>query len=198
MIKNYWRIILGVVLLIVGATLISLANNERDSELARQQVLQEEIESLRTELSLKELTVEDLVPEVEIITESGVHVRDMAKEMIDAQVILSSYYKNPEPLDSDIDQVELESAQTVYTRLTDSQDYPNTWMLNDTWMMTLDSLGTYADAKNVPIVFSMYMANGDLAGIVRGFYDADKDLISDIRVDYTVSGYADAVDPGGA
>ena len=189
---------MGVALLIVGATLISLANNERDSELARQQVLQEEIESLRTELSMKELTVEDLDPEVEIITESGVHVRDMAKEMIDAQVILSGYYKNPEPLDSDIDQVELESAQTVYTRLTDSQDYPNTWMLNDTWTMTLDSLGTYADAKNVPIVFSMYMANGDLAGIVRGFYDADRDLISDIRVDYTVSGYADAVDPGGA
>lgn len=197
-IQKYWRIIVAGLCVAFGTFIIMLSNNETSDIESRANELRKEIQTLEIEINRKDLTAEDLQPEVEIIKTSGAHARDMGAEMAEAQIILASYYKNPEPISEDEDMTKLEKAQSVFTRLTESTDYPNTWVLNDTWTISLDTVATYSDVKKIPVVFSMNMANGDLAGIVRGRYDSERDLLSDIVINYTVNGYADVVDPGGA
>lgn len=197
-IQEYWRLFLAFIFVLVGTVLVSMSNSDASSLLAQENTVREEIQGLEVDLNQKDLTKEDLQPEVEIITEKGVHVRDMGEEMIEAQLIIAEAYKTPDPLADDADLAAIERAEATYTRLTDSTDYANAWVLNSDWSMTLDSVGTYADVRNIPVVFSMYMDNGELAGVVRGTYDSDRDLLSDIVVDYTVNGFADMTDPGGA
>lgn len=197
MIQDYWRLFLAFIFVVLGTVFVSTSNSESDTIVAQENTVREEIRSLESDLAQKDLTKEDLQPEVEIITEKGAHVRDMGEEMIEAQLVIARAYKNPDPITDDRELAVLEQAEMTYTRLTDSVDYANTWVLNGDWTMTLDSVGTYADVRNIPVVFSMYMASGELAGVVRGTYDSDRDLLSDVVVDYTVNGFADMTDPGG-
>lgn len=197
-IQDYWRIYVAILFVVAGTLFVSTSRGSSTSLLVQEQDLRGEIETLHVELNQKDLTEDDLQPEVEIIKESGAHARDMGEGMIEAQIELAKFYKNPEPISEHDDMDALAKAEAIHTRLTESTDYTNAWVLNHEWTMALDSIGTYSDVKNIPVVFSMYMENGDLAGVVRGKYDSDRDLLSDIIIDYTVSGYGDAIDPGGA
>lgn len=196
-IQKYWRIYLSILLVAgAGVFLVISSGNTRNLD-AQEQALIVEIEALEKELARKTLTEEDMQPEVEVIEQAGVHAQDMGAEMIQAQKKLADAYRSAEPVATYEDKKGLEEAEQIFTRLTTSTDYVNTWFLNGTWDMRLDTIGTYTDSKDIPVVFSMYTAAGDLAGVVRAKYDNERDLLDDILVDYTVSGYADEIDVGG-
>lgn len=195
--REYWRMFLAVVFVFIGGIFVYLSNGSTADAEYEAQILESEISELQAELAKDSLTEEDFQSDVEYIETSGSHARDMGAEMIDVQLKLADAYRTHEPVVDYEDQEGLEEAETAFTRLTGLTDYVNTWVLNPAWSMELDSVGTYVDGENIPVVFSMYVENGDLAGIVRGTYDSERDLLEDIQVDHTVAGQSDAVDIGG-
>lgn len=196
-VKEYWRIYLGVLFVFIGGVFILMFNRSTTSIEAQENSLRTEIQEIERELAKGVITEDDLAPEVEVIEQSGAHARDMGKEMIQVQKKLSDAYRTPDPVVDYKDKDGLDKAEVAYTRMTNSSDYINTWMLNPEWSMELDSIGNYVESKHVPVVFSLYLKDGGLAGMVRASYDSERDLMKDIVVSYTVDGYNDAVDVGG-
>lgn len=196
-IQKYWRLYLAGLLVLGGGGFLVSTSNTVDEMQAQEQVLTDEIQNLKDELARKTITEEDLEPEVEIIEKAGTHALDMGEDMIFAQKKIAEAYRTYEPLSEFEDKDGLSRAEEIYTRLTESTDYINAWFLNNTWAMELDSVGTFVDAEKMPIVFSMYTEDGDLAGVVRATYNSERDLLRDIQIDYTVTGYADEADVGG-
>lgn len=196
-IKKYWRIYLAGLMVLGGGFYLATSSSAVNSIQEQEQSLLLEIEDLEAELAQKNLTEEDLEPEVEIIEQAGAHARDMGAEMIATQKKLAGAYRTDQPVVDYEDQSGLDEAEETYTRLTQSTDYVNTWFLNSEWDMELDSVGTYVESQNIPVVFSMYTKDGDLAGVVRAKYNSERDLLDDIVIDYTIIGYADEVDVGG-
>lgn len=196
--REYWKVILGVIFVLIGFMVLLLSDSSKSDLEFQIAGLDAEIMELEKELNRNELTEEQLEPEAKIITESGAHALDMGSEMIEVQQMLTDAYKTIEPVVEFEDQAGLEEAKEAYTRMTNSTDYVHTWMLNGEWSMQLDTVATFKDADNVPVVFTMYLKDGSLAGIVRGQYNSQNDILDDVIVDYTVNGMNDAVDVGGA
>lgn len=194
---DYWRIILAIVLIFVGGLTLMLSGQSRQTMIGEEQDLVQEIADLKTALDKPELTESDLEPTVEVIEQGGLNSRKMGEKMIVVQKTLASFYKTHESLDESEDLTTVRNAEKDYTRMTGSTDYGNTWLLNKDWTMTLESVATYADERDIPIVFSMHTKDNKLAGLVRGNYDPETDLMSGIVIDYTVDGNQDQPDVGG-
>lgn len=196
-VKDYWRLILAGVFVLVGGIYIQFANGQQDALLVEQKQLDARISELQQEVDKPPLSEADLEEEVKVIERTSNHARDMGQEMIAVQKTLATFYRTHEPLDPNEDLTPVRDAEKVYTRLTSSTDYGNTWLLNPSWTMKLDTVADYSSTNDVPVVFSMYTGDGKLAGLVRGIYDAEADFIDAIQIDYTVDGRNDMADVGG-
>lgn len=196
-IREYWRLVLAGVLVLVAGIFIQITTSQTDGLNAQEQTLKETVVALKKEANQAPVTEEALEAEVVVIEQASAQSRDMGEEMIGIQKTLTAFYKRHEPLDPKEDLTPVRDAEKAYTRITNSTDYGNTWMLNDEWTMTLDSVANYAGTADVPVVFSMYTKDQKLAGLVRGTYTAESDLLSDVSIDYTVDGRLNAEDVGG-
>lgn len=195
--KDYWRVIIAGVFVLAGGIIIQVSNSQIDQLSQEELSLLDEIESLEGALALAPITEDSMSDEVVVIEQSSQHAREMGAEMIAIQQTLSTFYKSAEPLDPKEDLTDVRKAEDAYVRLTNQTDYGNTWQLNKDWTMTLDTVANYSGTKTVPVVFTMKTKDGKVAGIVRGVYNPEIDLLESIIVDYTVDGRMDATDVGG-
>lgn len=199
-VREYWRIFLGLALIVVAGLYLVLNDNSNENE-AMINKLSSEITEYENELAKEPKTLEDFEQEVEVIVDSGVTVKDMAGEILESQKVLADTYLTAEEIDfdarTDEDEKRIEDAQLVFTRLTGSTNFVDLWLLNPEWRLELDTVGSYSDVVNIPVVFSMYTSDDELAGIVRGIYNIDDDIIKDIERDYTQAGLDNRTDVGG-
>lgn len=126
-------------------------------------------------------------------------------EIIAAENVLTSFYKTNEDLPEDqaaYDKIvkELEQAKAENTRLTNAteSDHIKTWKLNPDWNLKLESIVTYQDTDNVPVLFSMTTKSGKSAGLIYAVYDVANYKLTNISRHYTKDGLDDEVDVGGA
>lgn len=197
--RQHWRMYLGLILILLGGLYQISVQSSKNMTLNRIDQLTGEVGELEYTLGQKVKTKEDLEPEAEKIVESGVSVKDMGAEMIQIQQTLADAYMSDEGLSryTDAEIEVIREAEKGYTRLTGVTNYVDLWLFNAEWDLRLESVGSYVDAEKIPIVFSIYTADGELAGLVRGIYNNEADFIDDIVRDYTEVGMTDRTDVGG-
>lgn len=141
---------------------------------------------------------------IEVIEGRTVSAEAIGKRMIEVDNELSAFYKTNEPFPESESEVTkmlevLEKAQIENTLLTGASeaDHINTWKLNPAWKTTLETVVTYQDAPQVPVLFSMATKDGKSAGLIYAIYDTENDKLVNINKHYTTIGIQDAVDVGG-
>lgn len=141
----------------------------------------------------------------EILQSRTVSAKKIGAEIIAAEDVLTSFYKSNEPLPDDQDEYDkivkdLEKAKAENTRLTSATegDHIQTWKLNPEWTLKLESIVTYQDTDNVPVLFSMTTKSGKSAGLIYAVYDVVNYKLTNISRHYTTDGLDDEVDVGGA
>jgi len=147
----------------------------------------------------------DETKHAETITLRTVSAKQIGNEMIKVDNMLTSFYKSNESLPEDqaaYDKIvnELEWAKKENEKLTGAteDEQIQTWKLNPAWTLRLDSVITYQDTDNVPILFSMTTKAGKLAGLISAVYDVNNHKIVNVVRHYTTDGLDDEVDVGGA
>ncbi|WP_145142325.1 hypothetical protein [Paenibacillus sp. Y412MC10] len=196
-------IILGLVALIMGV-LILQQNKKIDA-------LESDIAGKQEQLQSAQATKEkvdhpfDSKEHEEILQSRTVSAKKIGAEIIAAENVLASFYKSNEPLPEDqaaYDKIvkNLKHAQAENTRLTNASesDHIQTWKLNPEWTLKLESIVTYQDTDNVPVLFSMTTKSGKSAGLIYAVYDVVNYKLTNISRHYTTSGLDDEVDVGGA
>lgn len=141
----------------------------------------------------------------EILQSRTVSAKKIGAEIIAAENVLASFYKSNEPLPEDQAEYDkilknLEKAKAENTRLTNAteSDHIQTWKLNPEWTLKLESIVTYQDTDNVPVLFSMTTKSGKSAGLIYAVYDVVNYKLTNISRHYTTDGLDDEVDVGGA
>lgn len=140
----------------------------------------------------------------EILESRTVSAKKIGAEIIAAENVLASFYKSNEDLPEDqgaYDKIvkNLEKAKVENTRLTNAteSDHIQTWKLNPEWTLKLESIVTYQDTDNVPVLFSMTTKSGKSAGLIYAVYDVANYKLTSISRHYTTDGLDDEVDVGG-
>lgn len=140
-----------------------------------------------------------------VLKSRTVSAKKIGSEIIAVENELASFYKSNESLPEDqaaYDELikNLESAKAENTRLTNATegDHIQTWKLNPEWTLKLESIVTYQDTDNVPVLFSMTTKSGKSAGLIYAVYDVVNYKLTNISRHYTTDGLDDEVDVGGA
>lgn len=202
--KTYWiPIVLGLIALIM-VVLIWQQNKTIDalvSDIAGTQELLQGAQATKEEVDQPF----DSKGHEEILQSRTVSAKKIGAEIIAAENVLTSFYKSNEPLPEDqtaYDKIvkDLEKAKAENTRLTNAteSDHIQTWKLNPEWTLKLESIVTYQDTDNVPILFSMTTKSGKSAGLIYAVYDVVNYKLTNISRHYTTDGLDDEVDVGGA
>ncbi|MEW4426019.1 hypothetical protein AB1I68_00830 [Paenibacillus pabuli] len=141
----------------------------------------------------------------EILQSRTVSAKKIGAEIIAVEDMLASFYKTNEDLPEDqaaYDELfnNLEKAKAENTRLTNAteSDHIQTWKLNPEWTLKLESIVTYQDTDNVPVLFSMTTKSGKSAGLIYAVYDVANYKLTNISRHYTTDGLDDEADVGGA
>lgn len=126
--------------------------------------------------------------------------KDAGSKMIELQTKLMSMLdytlaengKLPDPslIKATVDEI---SSMTGFTR---SEAYA-TWIKVPSWTMEFKSIASY-ESSDIPVLFLLKDANGQLMGMVTATYHSDSNKFSDINVTYTVAGEAVSYNRGGA
>ncbi|MCL6663443.1 hypothetical protein [Paenibacillus amylolyticus] len=141
----------------------------------------------------------------EILQSRTVSAKKIGAEIIAVEDVLTSFYKSNEDLPEDqaaYDKMvkELDKAKADNTRLTNASesDHIQTWKLNPDWTLKLETIVTYQDTENVPVLFSMTTKSGKSAGLIFAVYDTVNYKLTNISRHYTTDGLDDEIDVGGA
>lgn len=194
MMKNVKNII--VVVLLIGLSIFMFIQNnslnELETEISKKQSLIDEIEK-KLEEAGETVDSEQIVHEVR---ESIISAKEIGAEMIEVDNTLTEFYQSWDPVPEDDGYLrKLEVAQKKNTELTGAgeQDHIATWQLNPEWTLTLETVINYGDVEQIPVLFKMTTAEGELAGIVRATYIVSEHKLTDIKKQYTPAGERDRV-----
>ncbi|MCC2248989.1 hypothetical protein JUJ52_03325 [Virgibacillus sp. AGTR] len=202
-IKTYWIVvIIGAV--VMGMVLYMSNQNKAIIE------LEADIKTTNELVADAKKTRSDLDKEFDAkahrtaIKERTVSAKEVGKEIIAVDNILTAFYKTNEPLPENKEEKEalfakLEEAKAKNTELTGAKesDHIKTWQLNPEWTLTLESVVTYQDTNHVPVVFSMKTKDGKAAGLIYAIYDVNDHSLNNISHHYTTHGLQDEIDVGG-
>lgn len=188
----------------IGMVFMSSNQSNAIAELEADIATYEELEkeSAATDVQLDEAFNTDA--HIEVIEGRTVSAKAIAKRMIATDDELTAFYKTNGPFPESEDEVMkmvdlLKKAQMENTLLTDAveADHIKTWKLNPEWKTRLETVVTYQDAPQVPILFSMKTKDGKSAGLVYALYDTVNDRLVNISKYYTTTGIQDAAELGG-
>ena len=126
--------------------------------------------------------------------------KDAGSKMIELQTELMksmdyTLIDPDKPLDLKKIQSLTQEIQTM-TGLTRAEAYA-TWIKVPSWTMEFKSIASY-ESSDIPVLFLLKDANGQLMGMVTATYHSESNTFSDINVTYTVAGEAASYNRGGA
>lgn len=200
--KTYWvALVIGgiAVGMMVYISNINADIRELESDIATvQQLIDDEKAKLA---NMKDFDKEG---HKKVVQERTVSAQKIGEEYIAVDNALTEFYKSNEPIPTDEAQKKalfdkLEKAKAENTRLTGASeaDHIKTWQLNPAWTLKLESVVTYRDTDQIPVVFSMTTAKGESAGLIYAFFDTKNYKLTQISKHYTPIGLRDEVDVGG-
>lgn len=122
---------------------------------------------------------------IEQLKRSNELAEEIAEQIKTVQLIFRDYYHDDSRNVSDST---LEQAKNVWFSYTEDDSFAFSWLQEPGWDIEVETSSIYTNQNEIPLVWSLWRADGELAGFVRGNYHIEKSTIS-FDWKYTYRGY---------
>lgn len=184
-ILRYWRYLFAFVLLL-GVMFLSEGRSDAVEEAERElNQYEKQLEDLHIEIDRTGLSAEQRQNEIDRLKRANELTADVAEQVKDIQLLFRDHYHDE---DKEVSDEALEQAKNIWYGYTESDLFAFSWVQEPGWDIRVETTTVYSDDKEVPIVWSLWREDGELAGFVRGMFNIEKSTI-DFNWKYTYRGY---------
>lgn len=199
MATSYWTI--GVIAILLIGSVWFMTNTISKTDEMRINIA--DVNELIKDAKEKQKRIDesyDSEEHAETIESVTVSAHQIGDEIISVDNTLTAFYKSIEPMTTDKKILaKVATAEALNSKLTHAIDgeHALTWQLNPEWTLQLDSVITYGDVDEIPVLFSMHTKAKDKAGFVYAQYNVEEHTLESIVKYYMNDGMLDAIDIGG-
>lgn len=171
-------------MLCLGLFIIVMNGRSNEVESAEQDLhgYTERLRALHVEIDKTGLSVEQRENEIERLRRANEVSRDVAEQVKNVQLTFRDHYYDD---NVQVDEATLEEAKNIWYSFTGFDDFAFSWVQEPGWRIETETVSVYSSERKVPLVWSLWRADGELAGFVRGEFDIeDSTIVFDRKMTY--------------